>query len=312
MKRTLPLLMFGFAALVGLTFAAETPVGRQIYSSRQPGAPRRPVLVYDEQPVIVEQETPRLAPQPFWQPSKTVISEGPAFVQPGPVAAPDPNLPLSGIDFPAPPSPKKNEEPKPTPNLEFPARTPIAFPPSNTQIDEFYARLAKLQLEKKQLTETLTLIGKIKSDSFKVKTLVELAEYVAHDGNYQREADQLFVLAQNGIDALANGKPISIDVLQEERKTVPSHPAEEKASPRRPALLDEPDEPKPTPRSPMLLDDDEPVAEERKPVPAPKRPMLLGDDDEPVVEPTPQEAEQPARQPTRRAMPTRRMLLDDE
>ena len=301
MKRTLLPLIFCLATLGILevpTFADDAPTSRQLYSSRQPGARRA-------QPVFENYVVPRMAPaQPILsEPAEEIIFEGPVFIHPAPAANPEPDQPLSGIDFPSLPSPKGNEEPKPTPIVEFPARTPIAFPPSDTQIDEFYARLAKLQLEKKQLAETLTLIGKIKNDLFKVKTLVELAEYVAHDTNYKREADQLFVLAQNGIDALANGKPIVLAAPEAERK-----PVEEKVPPRQPTLLERLDTPQPTPQRPPLLDDlldDEPVVEETQPVtpPRPARPPLLDDlDDEPVVGET-----QPATPPR----PARPPLLDD-
>ena len=310
MKRTLLPLIFGIVTLGVTTFTAEAQTGRQIYGGRQPGVPRSSQPIYDDQPLV----TPRMAPMlPGEQSSfpipaqvfhsdqpQTIIMEGPVFVPPEHAVDPDPNRPLSGIDFPSLSAPKQSGA---TTMFPEPVKTsvPTVLPAPAEQIDEFYARLGKLQLEKKQLAETLTLIGKIKSDSFKVKTLVELAEYVAHDTNYKKEAEQLFALAQNGIDALAGGRPVSVAAPEKaspviqvkpnvEQKTEP----EEKAPPKKPA---------------MLLDDDEPVAEEKKPATAPKkRPeLILGD--EPTANAS-KEAEQPAKAQTRR--PTRRMLTDDE
>ncbi|MCL2745333.1 MAG: hypothetical protein FWE67_15935, partial [Planctomycetaceae bacterium] len=53
---------------------------------------------------------------------------------------------------------------------------------------------------------------KIKSPEFKVKTLVDLAEYVSRDSNYKKEADALYELAVAGIDALSEGKPVVVKV----------------------------------------------------------------------------------------------------
>lgn len=82
------------------------------------------------------------------------------------------------------------------------------------EVDQFNARLAKIQLEKKNLDETLNLIQKIQSPNFKVKTLVDLAEYVSRDSNYKKEADRLYDLAVAGIDALASGKPVEVSTLK--------------------------------------------------------------------------------------------------
>lgn len=85
--------------------------------------------------------------------------------------------------------------------------------PQNTaarDADEFNARLAKIQLEKKNTEEMLNLIDRIKSPNFKVKTLVDLTEYVSRDSNYNREAELLYQLAVSGIDALAAGRPIVV------------------------------------------------------------------------------------------------------
>jgi hypothetical protein len=80
------------------------------------------------------------------------------------------------------------------------------------QLDELNARLAKIQLEKHNLNETLKLIDKIKSSAVKARTLVDLAEYVSRDNNYKKEADQLYALAVDGIDALTKGEAIVIKI----------------------------------------------------------------------------------------------------
>jgi hypothetical protein len=91
------------------------------------------------------------------------------------------------------------------------------------QLDELNARLAKIQLEKHNLNETLKLIGKIKSPVIKAKTLVDLAEYVSRDNNYKKEADQLFALAVDGIDALTKGEAIVIKIKDDlKTETTPS------------------------------------------------------------------------------------------
>jgi hypothetical protein len=314
MKRSLPpsILCLVTLGLLGFAmFAAEAQTGKQIYSSRQPGAVRRPQPVYDDmpvytdQPVVVEHGSPRMAPaMPFPTPpsfrpaQEIIIEEGSVLLQPESAPGLSTTRPLSGMDIPARPAPPKSDEP--TPILSFGSRPLVeaatVFP--KEQVDEFYVRLAKLQLEKKQLADVLTLIRKIKSDACKVKTLVEFAEYAAHEANYQKEADELLVLAQNGIDAFANGKPVSVEV-----STVKPEQIEEKIPPKKPTLLDdepvaEEKKPAEAPKRPVLnLDDDEPAIEEKKPAATPKRPILNLDDDEPTVEET-KPTETPKKRPS--------------
>ena len=80
------------------------------------------------------------------------------------------------------------------------------------QLDAFHARLARIHLERRQLPEALALIANIRSDTFKVRTLVDLAEYVSRDATFRNESDQLFRLALAGIDALGRGQPVRIDI----------------------------------------------------------------------------------------------------
>lgn len=82
----------------------------------------------------------------------------------------------------------------------------------NDELDTFYARLAKIQLEKHHITETLALVQKIKSEMFKVRTVVSLAEYVSRDKNYQSEAEQLYHLAIAGMEALDQKQPFRVDL----------------------------------------------------------------------------------------------------
>ena len=70
------------------------------------------------------------------------------------------------------------------------------------ELDALYARLAKIHLEKHQLDETLAFVKSIKSEVNRVRTLVDLAEYVSRDKNYQSEAEELYRLALAGIEAL--------------------------------------------------------------------------------------------------------------
>ncbi|MGL4595070.1 MAG: hypothetical protein ACRCUY_10110 [Thermoguttaceae bacterium] len=81
-----------------------------------------------------------------------------------------------------------------------------------SEIDNWYARLAKIQLERHNLAETLNLIGKMKSNSAKAQTLVDFAEYVSRDINYRKESDALFGLAVSGIAAINDNKPVSLSL----------------------------------------------------------------------------------------------------
>ena len=81
----------------------------------------------------------------------------------------------------------------------------------NDELDAFYARMAKIQLEKHQLDDALALVQNIKSETFKVRTIVSLAEYVSRDKNYQSEAEKLYRLALAGLEALDKKQPLRID-----------------------------------------------------------------------------------------------------
>lgn len=82
----------------------------------------------------------------------------------------------------------------------------------NDELDAFYARLAKIQLEKHQLPEALALVQQIKSEAFKVRTVVGLAEFVSRDVNYRSEAEQLYRLALIGMESLDKKRPFRIDI----------------------------------------------------------------------------------------------------
>lgn len=135
--------------------------------------------------------------------------------------------------------------------------TQVAEPSESEGVDQFNARLAKIQLEKKNLDETLNLIQKIQSPSYKVKTLVDLAEYVSRDRNYKKEADRLYDLAVAGIDALASGKPVNVSTL----KPLQSAPA---VAPKIETSLTPSQSPEPAPKKALTLVDDEPVVAPKK------------------------------------------------
>jgi len=86
----------------------------------------------------------------------------------------------------------------------------------NDELDTFYARLAKIRLEQRQLDEALALIQRIKSETFRVRTVVSLAEYVSRDRSFQTEADTLFQLALAGLVALDRGEPFQIPLRTDE------------------------------------------------------------------------------------------------
>ncbi|MDR2440626.1 MAG: hypothetical protein LBE12_14790, partial [Planctomycetaceae bacterium] len=174
------------------------------------------------------------------------------------------------------------------------------------QLDELNARLAKIQLEKHYLNETLKLIDKIKSPAIKARTLVDLAEYVSRDNNYKKEADQLFALAVDGIDALAKGEAIVIKI-RDDLKTEPILKVDRKPDESltetlslTPDISASPVKPSSTPavssttkRVPILIDDEpeqKPTLEEKlnvipkeatsPSVPVKRPPILLGDEPE--------------------------------
>ena len=82
------------------------------------------------------------------------------------------------------------------------------------ELDAFYARMAKIQLEKHELAKALDLVKSIKSETFKVRTLVSLAEYVSRDKTYKSEAEQLYRLALEGMEALNKKQPLRIDTSE--------------------------------------------------------------------------------------------------
>jgi hypothetical protein len=98
-------------------------------------------------------------------------------------------------------------------------REPLQDVSVRNEIDVFYARLAKIQVEKHQLAEALALIQKIKSETFRVRTVVDLAEFVSRDKNYQSEAEQLYRLALAGMAALDKKEPFRIDADSKKETT---------------------------------------------------------------------------------------------
>lgn len=216
--------------------------------------------------------------------------------------------PLSGIDFPLDreKKPLKDEvetaklvPEKPSAPLSWASpSTKAADSADSREIDELNARLAKIQLEKHRLDETLKLIDRIKSPSFKVKTLVDFAEYVSRDKNYSREAEQLYTLAVDGIDALTQNKPIVVKIDDKPKRA--TEPAETTISPPRrrsaPPVDDEPDPiAKPEPRT----EKPEPRPAPQTPSAPPKRPLSLIDDElKPATGPPRGGASEPSTRPS--------------
>ena len=123
------------------------------------------------------------------------------------------------------------------------------------ELDSFHARLAKIHVEKRQLPEALKLIQKIKSETFKVRTVVSLAEYVSRDKAYQSEADQLFGLALAGMEALDRGQPFRIE-SGSVRASVISPPVAPPVDPPVTPPVDPPVKPDTPQRLPFLIEED--------------------------------------------------------
>jgi len=138
--------------------------------------------------------------------------------------------------------------PTPQPGEAVVQRKPLAS--VSDELDGFYARLAKMQLERHQLGEALALVQKIKSETFRVRTVVDLAEYVSRDKNFRNEAEQLYRLAIAGMAALDRGQPFRIDLNGNAVPPV-SIPKPVAVPPVAPT-------PPPTPRPQPVLMDEEP------------------------------------------------------
>jgi len=131
------------------------------------------------------------------------------------------------------------------------------------ELDALYARLAKIQLEKHQLDEALILVKNIKSEIFRARTLVNLAEYVSRDKNYQGEAEQLYRLALSSMEAL--DKPVDSSPAAPQPPVVPV--PDESAVPT-PADQPPPGQGRP---SPILFQDDSAKRNGKLPPPNPPR-----------------------------------------
>jgi len=242
--------MFLIACVIGVcsvTVEAQNivnPESKKMYSNRAIGytvptpyygTPAMPVfLVPPEAPVRV-------------QVAQTGVRAGvPAakFVEAEILAPTAPLVPLVPITTHAPVA----VEPSAPPTIKATAPLPPVFYSSVPKVDVFdeldalYARLAKIQLEKRQLDTALTLVKSIKSEIFRIRTLVDLAEYVSRDKSYQSEAEQLYSLALSGMEALGK-KADAPPVAPVPEKSVVPEPAE-------------PLQPQPLPENPSLLQDD--------------------------------------------------------
>jgi uncharacterized protein (UPF0335 family) len=210
----------------------------------------------------------------------------------------------------------------------FILREPTLEVSVHDELDAFYARLAKIQLEKHQLAEALSLVRKIRSEIFKVRTIVNLAEFVSRDKNYRDEAEQLYRLALEGMEALDNNQPFRIGMS--DAQPVPllldSIPPDDDATvlngsgrlPPPPPPVDFTEEPVPAPPARTQQEDNGLVplvpqtpaesGEETPPTLKPRPTITLDEDDEPeaVVPSSPEpKVETPTQQPHRsRPVPT--------
>ena len=180
----------------------------------------------------------------------------------------------------------------------FILREPLPEANVNDELDKLNARLAKIQLEKRQLTKALALIQNIKSETFKVRTVFDLAEYVSRDKNYRNEAEQLYLLAIVGIEALDRRLPFHIDLnsimdspsatFTPPELTKPAPPIFKPLSPAPEPVKPEPVvEPKPAPPVVLLPPQPPPIPIEIDTSPAPLPPLQLeqAKPDEPAPKP---------------------------
>ena len=198
----LRLVLPGMLMMVCATWVCAETVqwGKQIYSNR-------PVGYTVPTPYYGTPMTPRfIAPVPYRTTVVRVAHPAPQIV------APEPALPELAPPVPGPYSLGASQLPVPQVVKETiilqqsPPETSV-----NDELDAFYARLAKIQLEKHQLDKALALVQNIKSETFKVRTVVDLAEYVSRDKSYRNEAEQLYRLAIDGMAAIDRRQPFRID-----------------------------------------------------------------------------------------------------
>jgi hypothetical protein len=147
------------------------------------------------------------------------------------------------------------------------------------EVDTLNARLAKIQLERHNLAETLKLVIKIKSETFKVKTLVDLAEYAMRDRNYSFETQHLYSLAVKGIDALNRNKALEFetDVVVPPPAVPPTPKSEVVIEVEPEPMIEQPAAP--------LVNEPEPVVEEPKPEPIPAEEKAAVPDEETIPSP---------------------------
>ncbi|MCL2744417.1 MAG: hypothetical protein FWE67_11265, partial [Planctomycetaceae bacterium] len=180
------------------TVSPAQAVSQNVYYGKNRQVPAPPVVPFrTEQPVVVLQDAPMLSPM---NRSGVVVLDRKAGEMPLEQRFAEETVlqPLSGIDLPKntdtpasftsptfAPEVKKIDGVSPAPPAITPVPPTVAIPAAvitpHSNLDELNSRLAKIQLEKKNLPAVLSLVDKIKSPEFKVKTLVNLAEYVSRD-----------------------------------------------------------------------------------------------------------------------------------
>ncbi len=312
---------------------AQTPRGKELYSSR-PRNYQPPTLFVPEEPVQVPVTNPTRVTRPV--PTSPGVAQ--TRTTPAPVLAPleresapvepvvkvpvesqlmPPVSVLVGEEFEVPRTKASSTEQKEE-NTEFPIVAGLT-----SAEDGFDARLAKILLEKHDLEGVLRRVEKMNRNS-RVKTLVDLAEYVSRDKNYKKEADILFELAVNAVDALREGDPIVVTMPTK----IDSVPAPSYVVPKPRIVIQEGEEeilePSPTvpqtelPKLALPEDEDRPVMETtpeppaRPEPPVSKRPsIMMIEDSEPEEESAPETKPAP-KAPTKRPMPGKRVLTLEE
>ncbi|MDR3232606.1 MAG: hypothetical protein LBT46_02880, partial [Planctomycetaceae bacterium] len=160
---------------------------------------------------------------------------------------------------------------------------------TDDEMDALNARLAKIQLERHNLTHALNLVKKIKSQEFLAKTVVDLAEYVSRDPNYRAESDKLYGLAVAAIESIRRGTLVNISV---EGTNNAASAAEVQVQPpavqqpvvqpeTKPAVQPAAEKPKPVPV--IIEDGDTPDDKPDVPAKEPDKPAVKAPDDKPDV-----------------------------
>lgn len=257
--------------------------GKQVYSNRPAGY--TVAVPYYGTPMV-----PRFMVAPS-VPNRVIVAQAgsaePAPLTPVPVVPIAPVAPIAQVAPITPVAPVAL--PQVVEKTTYILREPTPEVNVNDELDSFYARLAKIQLEKHLLDESLSLIQKIKSETTQVRTVVDFAEYVSRDQRYQVEAVRLYRLAVNGLEALEKKQPFNLGISPAQAAPV-STPAIQPIPVQTIPIQTMPVPAEPVKPEPVVVPS---VPAITPPAAAPEvRPQPIPLDDEPVVQP-PAEPAQP-------------------